>query len=809
MVAGGVYITYKYKDDIIHYFITEANKRINTPINVKKIDVSLLENFPNISILLNETDVRSSIGDHQDTLGYASQIQLAFNLMALLKGQYELNEINVIDGVVTPEINEQGIPNYEIIKKSENKEGTFELKSVLLDNVKVIYQNKERNQYVSVFAKQNQGKFRVENGLQKILLTGNLNIDVIRVNEEEYFKDKTIAPDFNLVYDPKNKFLTIDKGYFKIGEGEFDVKGDITIMEDSKFDLSFDGVNTTFQTILSVLPENLIKPVKAYKSKGEVYFNGTLNGILSEKENPHVVIQFGAKDASFYHPDYKKRFEHVNFTGIFTNGNLRNTYTSSIQLDEVNFVLENEPIRGNLILTNFKDPYLEFDVDGKIDIKSLFEAIPKTKVKSAFGKVDVNMTFSGKVDETDFKQNRTNFKTSGEIILNNVSFVLKGERLPFNHFNGSFIFKNDDLAISNFSGKVGQSDFRLNGFFKNTSGLFYTKNKYYNIEADLRSNHLDFDELLKSNFASRDTVQYKDGHKYKFHISPHLILDFNCHVKSLKFKRFKGRNILGDVTVKNQIAILDNIHCQSMGGNFNLSGSVNARAEGLVEVLCEANLSGVNPDSIFYVFDNFDQDWLKDDNLRGRIYSDINTYMLFDNYLTFNSKAFRADISASIRDGELLDFEPMQKLSKFVEEESLAHLSFSELRNEIKIEDRTIYLPEMEVISNVSSIQISGTHTFDQKIDYRLAVPLKNFLRIGKIKEQNMVRQQGGSKLLLKITGTTDDYKISYDTEAVKEKIVSDIKKEGRELRETFENKGKEESEIQLEEEEYFDFDNE
>jgi hypothetical protein len=65
----------------------------------------------------------------------------------------------------------------------------------------------------------------------------------------------------------------------------------------------------------------------------------------------------------------------------------------------------------------------------------------------------------------------------------------------------------------------------------------------------------------------------------------------------------------------------------------------------------------------------------------------------------------------------------------------------------------------------------------------------------------------GQSKLFLKIVGTTDDYKIIYDTESVKKKIASDLKKEVKELKDAFKNKGtKEKKELELEEEEYFDW---
>ena len=115
----------------------------------------------------------------------------------------------------------------------------------------------------------------------------------------------------------------------------------------------------------------------------------------------------------------------------------------------------------------------------------------------------------------------------------------------------------------------------------------------------------------------------------------------------------------------------------------------------------------------------------------------------------------------------------------------------------------------MEIRSNVTTIQISGTHTFDQQIDYRIITPLRNKNKVNATEATGAMEEQGGQmKLFLKITGTTDDYRVQYDTEAVKKKIVSDLKKEVQELKDAFKNKGqKKKKEIELSAEE-FDWNN-
>ena len=117
----------------------------------------------------------------------------------------------------------------------------------------------------------------------------------------------------------------------------------------------------------------------------------------------------------------------------------------------------------------------------------------------------------------------------------------------------------------------------------------------------------------------------------------------------------------------------------------------------------------------------------------------------------------------------------------------------------------------MEVRTNVTNIMLSGTHSFDQTIDYRVIIPLKTWLgdkndpAFGAVQEDEF----GKSKLYLKIVGTTSDYRIVYDQESVKNKIVADLKKEVQELKDAIRNKGEKEKEtVGLNEDEYFEWDN-
>ncbi|MEQ8244468.1 MAG: hypothetical protein RIB66_13710, partial [Fulvivirga sp.] len=112
--------------------------------------------------------------------------------------------------------------------------------------------------------------------------------------------------------------------------------------------------------------------------------------------------------------------------------------------------------------------------------------------------------------------------------------------------------------------------------------------------------------------------------------------------------------------------------------------------------------------------------------------------------------------------------------------------------------------------TNITSLKISGTHQFNQEINYHVVTPLRSSKRIDKDEAFGAIEEDvsGQSMLYLKITGTTSDYQVSYDKQEVKKKIAADIKKELQELKDAFKNKGiKKEKAVELEEDEYFDWD--
>jgi hypothetical protein len=64
-------------------------------------------------------------------------------------------------------------------------------------------------------------------------------------------------------------------------------------------------------------------------------------------------------------------------------------------------------------------------------------------------------------------------------------------------------------------------------------------------------------------------------------------------------------------------------------------------------VISSFKLDGLHVDSIFYVFENFDQTFIEDRHLKGRAYANVDLEMTLNEKLNLIAPTLIADISAT------------------------------------------------------------------------------------------------------------------------------------------------------------------
>lgn len=796
VAVGGSIVMYLYKDDIINHVVGEANKYLKTPVEVGKLDMNAWEKFPRVAISLTDVYIEESWIRSKDPLVVADKIFVMVDPIGLLRGNLEINEIQVSGASIYLKRNREGIPNYEIIGKSEGESSdsvTFNLEKVKLIDTEVVYHDFKSNQQHTYRAVDELARMSLAGDSITIDASGQIQIEQIRVANEQYVTNKLVDNEVHLVIYNKSGFLKISDTELSWDNTMFRPAGVVNWGRET-VDLVVQSERTTIKALSGLLPGKVNERLKEYETRGDIAFDLHLTGNYTS--GLQAAAKFNAQNASITHPPSNLLIASLGASGQLNFPNIKANTAYQLSIPSVSGDVGGRHISGSLAYDTRSAPQLTFDLTGSLAVQDLATLIHSEYIEEASGAINGNLAFDGNTNDLSSLQTMSRVKASANLTFDEVRVKWKDDYPPETAVSGNFTYDVNNLNIQNASISMGASSWKMTGSFKNILPYLISDDEVLRVEASIDEGYANLDEFLRPS---------DQPSNMRFYISDKLNIDLRTNMHGIRFDRFEARNIQGEVKINDQLAYIKNLYFESMGGRITLSSLINTKND-LIRINNTTRLEDIEIDSVFYVYRDFGQDWLKSENLKGSVKADVLTDMVFDQQLKFYSDSLISDISIAIARGQLLDFEPMGRLERYVGGEDLSKLSFSDIANDIHIEDRSIFIPNMEVQSNVTQLQISGTHTFDQHIAYQVVVPMKTMQKrneemFGAVKDDG-----SGSKLYLLITGTTTDYKVEYDTRAVGQKILTDLKKEVKELKDAFKKKEETREEITLNEEEYFEW---
>jgi uncharacterized protein involved in outer membrane biogenesis len=804
LLSGALYF---FQDKLIAAAVNEINKYLSVKVEINPdIEVSWWKTFPNVSVHFRDVKIHESVPGSDSLMGEAGEVYLAFHTWQLLRGEYEIQKLEINNGDFKLRVTDKGIRNFLILKEdtSSGSGGSkFNITNITGHNVRIAYRDQRDGQVYSFVLEELHASLNIDSLRYRITLESSNKVEEISVANTSFLGGKSASTKGVMIYEPESEIFTLEPSEIELEEALFSVAGYVDLKQ-SKLDLKIDNKKSDVKALISLLPASVYNRLKSYKSSGNIYLNSTFTGNYGPTQNPAIDVKFGFENVNLVEPDLKVELKAINLSGHYSNGRFQNVSSSVLDLKNISAVLENEKVKGNLRIENFNDPFLKFDFSGKLYVAWLLKVLQNPELKSGKGKLSADLTYEGKVSALK-SQNIEAIKASGELSLDSVYLNFKS--LPYNlsSANGILLFNNSDVAVDDFRFRLGKSDFSCSGFMKNVLPRFVNGEKRMLADLAIESDFIDVEELLAS-----DTTASGSKPQGKFPYLDPYVFKIQLNANRIVYKKVDLTKVKGAFRFDQPYMDGSKVSFQMAGGKVDFDASTIFHSENEIQTSLKSKLSDLQIDSIFYMFDDFGQSFMGQKNLKGKFSGTVDAMIFFDKNGVIDTKKLVANIDGTIKEGELNNFEPMQNLSKFIDANELAHIKFKELQNKIFIKDRIITLPEMRIVSNVSNISIAGTHSFDNLMDYQLAVPLKNLRqsKINKEESEGAVEedQKQGTTVFLTIKGTPDNYKIAYDTKRTGKKIKEDLKKEKQEFIDLFKKQKEEVKEVKPDKNEFFEW---
>jgi len=559
-----------------------------------------------------------------------------------------------------------------------------------------------------------------------------------------------------------------------------------------KWNLNTKIIEEEIEDIINITPNKLKDIYYGHKMKG--FISGTINLENDSKSKyPFCNIDFNIKNSQYEYQEKYFELNKISTNGNLTNGKSRNFTTTTITFNDFKSKKENGFINGFFIISNLNKYFIKSDFNSSWELSELNEFIENSNFKNLNGNVNGRILYEGNFSfDSSMKNYFKHSNHSGKLIFNDVSFNYKNSDLNFSTEEMKWVINNQLIELNNIF-NVSKSDFNFNGKINNLLTYILEEDKEIFIEGKINSENLDFEELLKIS----DLSEGDDGEDFTSVLPNWIDVKIDLYSKTFKYKKFIAKDFNGKIEYENEKLKLSSnkIDMNTLNGDISIDFDYYENRQHDLVLKSNIQCNKIDISDAFNSFDNFNQDDITHTNIKGKATANIYLQCMWDKNYKFYKPSLHLNSHLQLYDGQLINFEPMYELSDYISIKELKNIRFAKLENKIRIENEKIIIPEMDINSSAISLHISGEHSFDNIMDFKVRLLLSDILSKKSKNKSNIniknfsVDNSGKTTIQLKMKGPIDDPKISLDKLKIKNNIINEIKKESNEVKEIIEEK--------------------
>ncbi|MFA7272572.1 MAG: AsmA-like C-terminal region-containing protein [Crocinitomicaceae bacterium] len=788
LITLGVYLL---RDRVVGIVVGEINKSLNAPVKVGDADLTFWGSFPNISVDFNEVFVHDAIPEAKetDTLFYSKKIRLKFNPIDIIHKNYKVKKIEVFPGYAHIKHFADGRSNFDITKPSNDSVPSnfeFTLHELAFENFRLDYSNFSANQYHSTV-------------LNEMVLSGDFTDKVIDLNAESDLKinyaqsgevklvqNKTAYFNLNLRIDQENGIVRLAEAPIEIDHLPFTFALEV---HESLIDVRLKGKDLQLVEVAKSFQHQSTEQIAELKGAGKVAFDFHYFNQRKENETGKIECNFGIDNGTILEPSQKLQLSNINVKGFY--GNTDEKKGEHLALEQVSFRTVAGPFSGNLVISEFSQPHYQGKANGRIDLAVLHAIFPLPNVERTSGKIEVDTKF-------DVKSNAAGYQIrdcDGNLDFVNVQCQLQNDKRYFDHITGRFFLKDNTAGLEKISLTVGNSDLALDGRFDQIQSYLNNSGNLI-AQVKIRSAFIDVQDFSSSSKAE----EIANGRNY---VLPNDIeANIDLLANNLTYEAHQFKKLSTELQIRDRNLHFKNLALQNSQADIQGSVLIQEKSPEIFTISTDAHSENISFQPVFAEWNNFEQSVITSNNISGKVAVDMQFTAPFDLRSGIKMKDIVATVKLRIDEGRLKNVEAFKSITASLSESSMTRillkqnniqnfeknlldLKFESLENIFTIKGGKLNIPKMTIASNAMTVNLSGTHDFDNQVDYHFDFNLRDIKKTQTVTEFGTVVEDGtGLRLFAHMFGPMDDPTIKWDQQAKRELAKANIEAEKQSTKE-------------------------
>ncbi|WP_394750691.1 AsmA family protein [Spongiimicrobium salis] len=725
----------------------KVNNSVHASFDFSAADVSLLSNFPQATLTLEDISLINKAPFAGDTLFAAKQVELKLSIGELFKGADDpiaIKSLNVDAAVLSILVNEEGSANYDIAKdegtateitEEDSASGNFifSMESYAISDATIRYEDAASKLVFELLEMQHTGTGDLS--LEKSELdTQTEALISFEMDSTNYLNKHKIQLDALIGVDLAESKYSFLKNEALVNQLPLVFDGFIQLHEDhQEVDIRFKTPSTDFKNFLGVIPEAYSQNIDNVETTGNFAVNGNFNGIVDDTHIPKFNIKIKSDNASFKYPDLPKavRSVYIDTDIVNATGITEDTYVDmkrlSFKIDEDHF---NMTSRIANLLGNTQ---VNAHVDAIMNLAKLSQAYPMPEDLGLKGILNADVTTSFDMNSLEQKA-YGNTKVEGQLGLKDFEYATEELLHPVQINTTSVSFTPQRVSLNEFDGKTGQTDFQAKGTIDNLLGFLFNDEKVEG-NFDLRSDTFALADFMVEEDATATTESEtsQDTETTTAPLESIKIPSFlDCTIKAsankVLYDNLTLENVSGNLVIKDEKAVLSNMTSAIFDGKLSFGGEVSTKKETPTFAM-KLGMDDFKIGETFKALALFDALAPIANALRGRLDSDIEISGNLKDDLTPDLGSISGNVLAELL-GASVDADKAKVLAglssklSFIEPEKL---NLKTLKTIFSFSDGQVKVNPFTVNYQDIAINVSGSHSFDKQLNYEMVldVPAK------------------------------------------------------------------------------------
>lgn len=721
----------------------EANKMLNAKLDFEELDISLLRNFPQATLVLKELSL-TGVGEFEgDTLVTADEVAAAVNLMSLFGDTgYEITYITLDQPKVQALIHSGGAVNWDIMKADsttteenpaeEESSSSFDLqlRKFRIKDARIAYIDEASDMAFSTekFNLALTGKLSgMETALQCKAMMQDINFTMEGVR---YLHQAELEAELKLIADLDNYKFTLDENHLRLNAIETTLDGWVALPDDGiEMDIKLSTPKINFKDILSMVPAIYQNNFADLQTSGNVSLTAEAKGRFDDNSLPVFAIALDVDKAKVFYTGMPRSVDDIAIAlRVANNGG--DLDLTTIDVNTFKFTFAGNPFALTLHASHpMSDLQFNASANGTINLGEIEQIYPLGDSISLNGVITTDITLAGRMSDIE-KKNYQNIKGKGDLSISKMNLSLTGLP-PIVVTQADAQITPEAMSLTRFDLTVGKSDVKATGKISNYLPYVMAGGTLQG-NLTLASSQLDLNEFMTTEEGSGNETETdtptpdNDTTSLSVFVVPeNLQLSLQAQVKKIIFGDMELKNFTGKVSLKEGSLSLNNVAVDALGGNISASGSYStASSSTSPDVALSLRIKEASFKETFEQLDLVQQMVPLFAKTGGNysITADLNTRLDQQMSPILNSLSAKGTLQS--KNIEIQNLEVFDLLANLLQNDKLRKVEAKDIKIAFTITDGRVRTSPFDLKIGNTKLTLAGTTGLDQTIDYTATIDL-------------------------------------------------------------------------------------